>query len=75
VLKAAHSRIPVYSGRRTHVVGILLVKTLLMLEPSRPVPVRSLLAKPRYSRPAHYVPDTMPLYDLLSDFQKGKCEL
>jgi CBS domain containing-hemolysin-like protein len=56
-------------------VGILLVKTLLMLEPSKPKSVRTLLSKPKYSRGAHYVADTLPLYDLLNDFQKGKCKL
>ena len=30
-----HSRVPVYSGRRESIVGMLLVKRLIVLDPAR----------------------------------------
>ena len=67
-----HSRVPVYEGNRNNLVGILLVKTLIRLDPSEETPVSRLLYNPQYVRKVTYVTEDMPLYDALNDFQTGK---
>ncbi|KAL9238523.1 hypothetical protein vseg_012929 [Gypsophila vaccaria] len=66
VLDNGHSRIPVYYEERTNIIGCILVKNLLTIHPEDEVPVKSVTIRklPR-------VPETMPLYDILNEFQKG----
>ncbi|KAL8230847.1 hypothetical protein R6Q57_000625 [Mikania cordata] len=66
IMTMGHSRIPVYSGDRTNIIGIILVKNLLAVEPDDAVPLRKMLL-----RKVPRVEDNMPLYDILNEFQKG----
>ena len=66
-ISSAHTRIPVYDKNRDEIVGILHMKDLLpeLMKPpqERPLNVRDLL------RPAHFVPETKRLDELLEEFQ------
>ncbi|KAJ7518786.1 hypothetical protein O6H91_20G008400 [Diphasiastrum complanatum] len=66
ILTKGHSRVPVYSGKPTNIIGLLLVKNLLSIRPEDETPVRNATIRkiPR-------VPESIPLYDLLNEFQKG----
>ncbi|KAI3785558.1 hypothetical protein L1987_44678 [Smallanthus sonchifolius] len=66
IMTMGHSRIPVYSGDRTNIIGIILVKNLLAVDPDDAVPLRKMLL-----RKVPRVEDNMPLYDILNEFQKG----
>jgi metal transporter CNNM len=66
IMAKGHSRIPVYAGSVTNIVGLVLVKNLLTLLPQDETPVRNCTIRkiPR-------VAEGVPLYDILNDFQKG----
>ncbi|KAK9690548.1 hypothetical protein RND81_09G136700 [Saponaria officinalis] len=66
ILDNGHSRMPVYYEEPTNIIGCILVKNLLTIDPEDEVPVKSVTIRklPR-------VPETMPLYDILNEFQKG----
>ncbi|KAI8520367.1 hypothetical protein Bbelb_001210 [Branchiostoma belcheri] len=73
VIEAGHSRVPVYDGEKTNIVGLLLVKMLIKLDPVAATPIRSILQEnPRYL-PA--VREDTPLFYLLNEFQQGKCHM
>lgn len=66
IQRAGHSRIPVYQGDRNNVIGLILTKSLLLLNPDIPTPVSKmkLYNIPRVS------PD-VTLVNLLNIFQEG----
>ncbi|CAM6103593.1 unnamed protein product [Calypogeia fissa] len=66
IMEKGHSRIPVYSGNPANIIGLILVKNLLAIRAQDEVPVRNVTIRkiPRIS-------GTMPLYDILNEFQKG----
>ncbi|KAJ4716058.1 DUF21 domain-containing protein [Melia azedarach] len=66
ILEKGHSRVPVYYEEPTNIIGLILVKNLLTVHPEDEVPVKSVTIRkiPR-------VPETLPLYDILNEFQKG----
>ncbi|KAI7991451.1 DUF21 domain-containing protein [Camellia lanceoleosa] len=66
ILEKGHRRVPVYYEQPTNIIGLLLVKNLLTIHPEDEVPVKSVTIR-RIPR----VPETMPLYDILNEFQKG----
>ncbi|KAL7125198.1 hypothetical protein ABFS83_14G100700 [Erythranthe nasuta] len=66
ILEKGHSRVPVYYEQPTNIIGLVLVKNLLTVHPDDGVPVKSLTIR-RIPR----VPETLPLYDILNEFQKG----
>ncbi|KAK6121002.1 hypothetical protein DH2020_045256 [Rehmannia glutinosa] len=66
VLEKGHSRVPVYYEQPTNIIGLVLVKNLLTIHPEDEVPVKSLTIR-RIPR----VQETLPLYDILNEFQKG----
>ncbi|KAI8522855.1 hypothetical protein RHMOL_Rhmol13G0029200 [Rhododendron molle] len=70
ILARGHSRVPVYSGNTTNIIGLLLVKNLLTVraETETPVSAVSIRKMPR-------VPADMPLYDILNEFQKGSSHM
>ena len=71
IVKAGHSRIPVYEESIDHIRGLLYAKDLLALwhtgDTNRPL--RELL------RPAHFVPESKKAGDLLTDLQQRKIHL
>ncbi|CAA7393774.1 unnamed protein product [Spirodela intermedia] len=66
ILDKGHSRVPVYYGKPTNIVGLILVKNLLYIHPTDEVPVMNVTIRkiPR-------VTEDRPLYDILNEFQKG----
>ncbi|XVF73732.1 hypothetical protein PTKIN_Ptkin13bG0006300 [Pterospermum kingtungense] len=66
VMTMGHSRVPVYYGNPTNIIGLVLVKNLLTIDSEGPIPLRKMIIRkiPRVSA-------DMPLYDILNEFQKG----
>ncbi|XP_002530605.2 DUF21 domain-containing protein At2g14520 isoform X1 [Ricinus communis] len=66
ILESGHSRVPVYHENPRNVIGLVLVKNLLTIHPDDEIPVKNVTIRkiPRVS-------ETMPLYDILNEFQKG----
>ncbi|CAN0922047.1 DUF21 domain-containing protein At1g47330 [Linum grandiflorum] len=66
IMTIGHSRVPVYAGRPTNIIGLILVKNLLTVDPRDSVPVRRMTIR-KITR----VSEDIPLYDILNEFQKG----
>ncbi|GLT47583.1 hypothetical protein SLA2020_212700 [Shorea laevis] len=66
IMDEGHSRIPVYYEEPMNIIGLILVKNLLAIHPEDEVPVKNITIR-RIPR----VPETLPLYDILNEFQKG----
>ncbi|KAL8097347.1 DUF21 domain-containing protein At2g14520-like [Apium graveolens] len=66
ILEKGHSRVPVYYEQPTNIIGLILAKNLLTIHPEEKVPVKNVTIR-RIPR----VPETLPLYDILNEFQKG----
>ncbi|XP_051124016.1 DUF21 domain-containing protein At1g47330 [Andrographis paniculata] len=66
IMTMGHSRVPVYYKDPKNIIGLILVKNLLAVDPEDSVPLRKMLIRkiPRVS-------ENMPLYDILNEFQKG----
>ncbi|XP_042493009.1 DUF21 domain-containing protein At1g47330-like isoform X2 [Macadamia integrifolia] len=66
IMTKGHSRVPIYTGNPSNIIGVILVKNLLTVDPEDAVPLRKMLIRriPRVS-------ENMPLYDILNEFQKG----
>lgn len=66
ILDKGHSRVPVYYEQPINIIGLILVKNLLSIHPADEVPVKNVTIRkiPR-------IPEDMPLYDILNEFQKG----
>jgi len=65
-----HSRIPVYRKKINHIIGLILVKDLITVNPADKVPLEEidLVMIPQ-------VTSNTPLYDLLNHFRKGKSHM
>ncbi|XP_071724539.1 DUF21 domain-containing protein At2g14520-like [Rutidosis leptorrhynchoides] len=66
ISEKGHSRIPVYYERPTNVIGLILAKNLLTIHSEDEIPVKNATI-----RRIPWVSETMPLYDILNEFQKG----
>ncbi|KAL9685200.1 hypothetical protein QQ045_022648 [Rhodiola kirilowii] len=66
ILDNGHSRIPVFHEQPTNIIGLILAKNLLTVQLEEELPVKSVTI-----RRIPKVPKTMPLYDILNEFQKG----
>ncbi|PKA60153.1 DUF21 domain-containing protein [Apostasia shenzhenica] len=66
IMTKGHSRLPIYSGSPTNIIGLILVKNLITCRPEDEVPIKNVTIRkiPR-------VYDDLPLYDILNEFQKG----
>ncbi|KZV39607.1 hypothetical protein F511_02070 [Dorcoceras hygrometricum] len=66
IMTMGHSRVPVYHRYPNNIIGLILVKNLLAVDPDESVPLRKMLIRkiPRVS-------EKIPLYDILNEFQKG----
>ncbi|GJU33113.1 DUF21 domain-containing protein-like protein isoform X1 [Tanacetum coccineum] len=66
ILEKGHSRVPIYYEQPTNIIGLVLVKNLLTIQPEDEVPVKSVTI-----RKIPKVAENLPLYDILNEFQKG----
>ncbi|XP_048127731.1 DUF21 domain-containing protein At5g52790-like isoform X2 [Rhodamnia argentea] len=66
IVSNGHSRIPVYSGTPTNIIGLILVKNLIFCRPEDKTPIKFLTVR-RIPR----VREDWPLYDILTQFRKG----
>jgi magnesium and cobalt transporter len=66
VIRAAHSRFPVYENNRDNVIGILLAKDLLRHSQEENFQIRDWL------RPAVFIPESKRLSILLRDFREHR---
>jgi magnesium and cobalt transporter len=66
VIRAAHSRFPVYENNRDNVIGILLAKDLLRHSQEEDFQLRDWL------RPAVFIPESKRLNILLRDFRSNR---
>jgi putative hemolysin len=64
-----YSRIPVFDEGLDNIVGIVFVKDLIQLTGSDD------RALGRLMRPAHFVPETKPVADLLKEFQRQQVQI
>ncbi|MDL2207662.1 CBS domain-containing protein, partial [Desulfovibrio sp. OttesenSCG-928-M16] len=72
IIATGHSRIPIYSGNRDNIIGIVHAKDLLehALDPAEHVrPVKDIMRDP------YYVPETKNVLDLLQEFRTRKVHL
>jgi CBS domain containing-hemolysin-like protein len=65
-----YSRIPVYKENLDNILGFVFVKDLILLEDATKID-KSILA---LLRPAHFVPETKPVTDLLREFQRRRVQ-
>jgi CBS domain containing-hemolysin-like protein len=65
-----YSRLPVYEDTLDHVLGFVFVKDMLRLWEAP----REERVIPRLLRPAHFVPETKRVADLLKDFQRQQVQ-
>lgn len=63
-----HSRVPVYEGDKENIVGLLFVKSLIMLDPDEATPIKDVYKAGSFLCSS----TTEPLFDLLDKFQTGK---
>ncbi|KAK3593210.1 hypothetical protein CHS0354_002738 [Potamilus streckersoni] len=70
----SRSRIPVYEGSRDNIIGLILMKSLIKIDPNKAIPVREFQQRGLLREVLH-VDETMPLFDLLNVFQTGKGHL
>ncbi|KAF8044078.1 hypothetical protein BT93_A2146 [Corymbia citriodora subsp. variegata] len=66
IMSKGHSRIPVYSGTPTNIIGLILVKNLIFCRPEDKTPIKYMTVR-RIPR----VREDWPLYDILTQFRKG----
>ncbi|XP_028801413.1 DUF21 domain-containing protein At2g14520-like [Neltuma alba] len=70
IMSKGHSRVPIYSGNPTNIIGLILVKNLLFCRPEEETPIRHLTVR-RIPR----VGEDWPLYDILTQFKKGQSHM
>ncbi|RIA85012.1 hypothetical protein C1645_858325 [Glomus cerebriforme] len=70
IYTTGHSRIPVYEGSRDNILGVLLVKTLIMLNPDESKPLRECKINKIPT-----VESETPLFDILNAFQEGRSHM
>eukprot|EP00760_Papus_ankaliazontas_P039759 PhM_4_TR9773/c1_g1_i1/m.99571/K16302/CNNM; metal transporter CNNM len=75
IWETGHSRIPIYSGVRTNVVGILYVKDLLFLDLEEKMSVDTVLKLSNKNRRMHFTFDDVRLKDILKSFASGHSHL
>ena len=70
VIEEGYSRLPVYQGTIDYIIGIIYSKDLLSL-----LEHRSLIILQDIIRPAHFVPESKKVSELLREFQKNKVHM
>ena len=64
---------PVYEGDKENIIGLLFVKSLIMLDPDRGTPIKNVYKAGSFLKSS----TSEPLFELLDKFQTGrsKCAL
>jgi putative hemolysin len=70
VIEEGYSRLPVYKGTIDHIIGVIYSKDLLSL-----LEHRSLIILQDIIRPAHFVPESKKISQLLHEFQQNKSHI
>ena len=70
IIHSGHSRIPIFRETRQNVIGVLLVKKLIVLDPEDERPITDL-----HLRTPIVVHPNFSCYALLNEFQKGKSHI
>jgi metal transporter CNNM len=73
IFKTGYSRIPIYEVSKSNVVGILLVKDLIFIDPEDAVPIRSFIQI--FGRSIHAVGPDDTLGEVLVELKKGRSHL
>ncbi|KAF7134734.1 hypothetical protein RHSIM_Rhsim08G0089700 [Rhododendron simsii] len=80
IMEKGYSRVPLYYEQPKNIIGLVLVKNLLTINPADEIPVKDSTIRwipsdkqglTPFDGPSNRVPETMPLYDILNEFQKG----
>lgn len=80
ILRRGHSRIPIYEHEKRNVVAIVLVKQLLLVDPSEALPVYAIIKRKKRSHKKKvaspvYVSQDCRLIDLINEFQLGRSHM
>jgi putative hemolysin len=70
VIEEGYSRLPVYKNTIDHIIGVIYSKDLLSL-----LEHRSLIILQDIIRPAHFVPESKKISQLLHEFQQNKTHI
>ncbi|KAG7347168.1 membrane protein [Nitzschia inconspicua] len=73
IFKTGYSRIPIYEISKSNVVGILLVKDLIFIDPEDEIPIRSFIQI--FGRSVHAVWPDDTLGEVLAELKKGRSHL
>ncbi|KAI5444362.1 hypothetical protein KIW84_012840, partial [Lathyrus oleraceus] len=70
IMSKGHSRIPIFSGKQTNIIGLILVKNLMFCRPEDETPIKFMTV-----RRVPIVGENWPLYDILNQFKKGQSHM
>eukprot|EP01119_Soliformovum_irregulare_P021821 TRINITY_DN733_c1_g1_i4.p1 TRINITY_DN733_c1_g1~~TRINITY_DN733_c1_g1_i4.p1 ORF type:complete len:343 (+),score=142.39 TRINITY_DN733_c1_g1_i4:822-1850(+) len=73
ILENGYSRIPVYETNKTNIIGLLLLRDLILLNPEEGITIRSVMKL--YQRNLLRVFDDTPLNEVLTGFKTGKSHI
>lgn len=73
ILNTGHSRVPVHEHDRSNLLGILLVKKLIKLDPDDCIPINSIFEREGRDLPS--IKENVQLFDLLNQFQNGRSHM
>lgn len=73
ITQAGHSRIPVFSGSRENIVGLLFVRDLTFVDPTDSTPLEAVIK--HYNHPLEEVYDDTRLDELLDFFRQGRTHM
>mmetsp|Transcript_15511 Transcript_15511/g.24136 ORF Transcript_15511/g.24136 Transcript_15511/m.24136 type:complete len:307 (+) Transcript_15511:165-1085(+) len=73
IMTSGHSRVPVYLGNKRNVVGLLIVKNIILVDPTKPTKVRDVSKFAIRKIPR--VDQEMALFELLHFFGQGRAHL
>jgi CBS domain containing-hemolysin-like protein len=69
IVRAGHTRVPVYQDSRDHIVGVLYAKDLLQAPSGEGFEVQKVM------RAAQYVPESKPIDQLLRDLRQARVHI
>ncbi|XP_057381490.1 unextended protein-like [Daphnia carinata] len=69
ILKQGFSRVPIYDGERTNIVGLLFIKELALVDPEDAIPLKTLCRF--YQRQCNFIFEDTTLDIVFKDFKEG----